>query len=1299
MASETEDFELAQPGDQEPEHSVESMEGCVNMARALDVQYRNGVPSHDICRRGIDAANSAVALTPRDHDMFWNRLLDVSLWTHRMFRDFSGDILDIDHAVSAAEEARQIVTKETFDHLEINVRLAEYHLERSSLAPGLDDINRVISLYDEADTLSIRQHASLSLQLGILGRLARLLEERSQLLSSPVDLDRAIRIHERILNHSPGDAKYVFHTALCIRHRYLVNGNPDDIRRSVDLLDGLASREPGLDIFPGIVTELGATLSQLYLQTEDPADLHRAVAKGIEAVDRTRGSDTFEERHALSSLSRSLILRFQDGGDVKDIELSVLHAIESIQGSSEDADRSLLLHNHASRLLDRFDYWGDIQDLDQAEQGIMTAIRLESGGDVAAEFSSRACRTMKIDLALVKSRRFDITGIMDYLDQAIEILTKYLDSVQDSTQETVLASGQLTYHLLARHKLVPASEGISRAIEETERLLGTLKPGFVWKRRSVLTLLSQCYTVHFSQTKSIGDLDKAIENLQEALADTPIGHTRRASTLVMLAEACRARSAAIWEQSTRTGSVPHFHDSLEQGVLHAREARTQVTQGSSLCKHATLVLARCLFGVCRQSPTPDLQIGYLDEAIGYFEQLIELDGKSIHSEGDDHNGPLRLASSSYGSRFQLSHLEPVFFHIGQAYHLRSYLHRSDALDSLKLRDLEQATLLFRQGFSKVGSAPLERLLCGAWVAHLCSWQSEWSEAIKVWREALPLIQVLTSRSLLRTDQLKVVENLQGLSRVACSASLSSGADPSEALAMLELGRGVVANFLLEARLEMPNLKPEQASAFVDARSKLEAQKASSPPHAALESAQGLTAWTSRSRAIYKAEKRLQLVISSIQADPETKDFLGPQSVEEVRSVIGEEVIVMINVSERSDAFLIEKAANKVRTVELTRLTWDDIEWWATRLRDIRPMMDLSMLTWLWEAVALPVLEYLGFIHRDPNSSLPRIVWILTGPLSYFPIHAAGTYDRPNSSVMDFVISSYSLSLRSFVISKRKQMTPSIATTDVAKTAVLVAMDSTPGFPPLQFAAKEIDTLARFCPALHLENNRPRSPQRDEVLYALSRCAFFHFAGHGVSDPLQPENSGLVLNGTILTVADLLNFDFQDHSPFLGFLSACLTGANDAGDLVDEAVHLISAFQISGFRHVIGALWQVQDGTCEKVSETVYGHLASFGISDDGVSRGLHKALLAIRDLWRETIFEGGTTEQGHNAADNALKISPEEAWKEEGLPHHTRPLQHYAAGGLTGLERHARPRQVPMRQTDTCRLVRADWIPFVHFGA
>ncbi|KAF2137774.1 uncharacterized protein K452DRAFT_339940 [Aplosporella prunicola CBS 121167] len=144
--------------------------------------------------------------------------------------------------------------------------------------------------------------------------------------------------------------------------------------------------------------------------------------------------------------------------------------------------------------------------------------------------------------------------------------------------------------------------------------------------------------------------------------------------------------------------------------------------------------------------------------------------------------------------------------------------------------------------------------------------------------------------------------------------------------------------------------------------------------------------------------------------------------------------------------------------------------------------------------------------------------------------------------------------------------------------------------------------------------------REEIIRYLLTSRIFHFAGRGHSNPVEPSQSSLLLSDwqeSPLTVADLRDQRLQENSPFLGYLSACSTGTNNAEQLADEAIHLVSAFQLASFRHVIGTLWAVSDSHCVDVAVTLYETLRDEGMTDEAVYRGLHLALRALRDNNRD----------------------------------------------------------------------------------
>ncbi|KAG2099134.1 CHAT domain-containing protein, partial [Suillus cothurnatus] len=70
----------------------------------------------------------------------------------------------------------------------------------------------------------------------------------------------------------------------------------------------------------------------------------------------------------------------------------------------------------------------------------------------------------------------------------------------------------------------------------------------------------------------------------------------------------------------------------------------------------------------------------------------------------------------------------------------------------------------------------------------------------------------------------------------------------------------------------------------------------------------------------------------------------------------------------------------------------------------------------------------------------------------------------------------------------------------------------------------------------------------------------------------------------LTLLDIMERDIP-HAEF-AFLSACHTAVGDE-ETPDEVIHLAAGLQFSGFKSVIGTLWEVDDSVAKHVVEAFY----------------------------------------------------------------------------------------------------------------
>jgi CHAT domain-containing protein len=67
------------------------------------------------------------------------------------------------------------------------------------------------------------------------------------------------------------------------------------------------------------------------------------------------------------------------------------------------------------------------------------------------------------------------------------------------------------------------------------------------------------------------------------------------------------------------------------------------------------------------------------------------------------------------------------------------------------------------------------------------------------------------------------------------------------------------------------------------------------------------------------------------------------------------------------------------------------------------------------------------------------------------------------------------------------------------------------------------------------------------------------------------------------------------------------------------VHLVSAFQLAGFPHVIGTLWEINDRIAVQITQKFYRALSAGGavLDTTAAAHALHRAVLHVRDKYPE----------------------------------------------------------------------------------
>ena len=217
------------------------------------------------------------------------------------------------------------------------------------------------------------------------------------------------------------------------------------------------------------------------------------------------------------------------------------------------------------------------------------------------------------------------------------------------------------------------------------------------------------------------------------------------------------------------------------------------------------------------------------------------------------------------------------------------------------------------------------------------------------------------------------------------------------------------------------------------------------------------------------------------------------------------------------------------------------------------------------------------------------------------MHAAGHHRRGDGrTVLDRVVPSNIPTLRALAHARRN-LAP------VEEGCLVVGAADGGGGNPLPGARAELNLIRRGLPST---TARPGPVTREEVLALLPPHRWVHFACHARADPAHPSESRIELPGQEhLTVADVSRLRLDGAE--LAYLSACET-ARTGTALADEAIHLASAFQLAGYRHVVASLWPLVDRPAMHTWRHVY---QAAGNDVSAVPFAVRDAALRLRRRW------------------------------------------------------------------------------------
>ncbi|GAB7186769.1 hypothetical protein ATKI12_6600 [Kitasatospora sp. Ki12] len=1067
-------------------------------------------------------------------------------------------------------------------------------------------------------------------RVGRLSNLGSALCTRFVRTGALADLDEAVRLCQEAVAATPADhpdlASMLSNLGGVLQSRFVRTGALADLDEAVRLCqEAVAATPADHPDRAGRLSNIGAALQTRFVRTGALADLDKAITTLQEAV--ATGAHHPNRASMLSNLGNALRTRFERTGALADLDEAVRLCQEAVAATPADhPDQAIMLSNLGSALKARFERTGAGADLDKAITTLQEAVAA-----TPADHPNRPGYLSNLGNALMA--RFERTGALADLDKAITTLQEAVAATPADHPDLASMLSNLGVALCTRFVRTGALADLDKAITTLQEAVAAT-PADHPNRPGYLSNLGNALMARFERTGALADLGKAITTLQEAVA-TATHHPNRPGCLSNLGNALMARFE-------RTGALAD----LDEAVRVCQEA-----VAATPADHPNRARMLSNLGVALQ--TRFVRTG----ALADLDEAVRVCQEAVAATPADHpDRAVRL------------------FNLGNT--MRTRFDRTGVL-----ADLDKAITTLQEVVD-VGVAPPSIRVRAARMAGLLAVGSEPGRAATLLERAVWLLPEVTPRQLEREDQQHALGGFAGLAADAAALALENPVMPAGeraalALRLLEAGRAVLLGQALETRSDLTDLtqqRPDLATRFIHLRDLLDQSTATFTG----DRADGTTSATASPERAAR-DRRLLVgewadLLDEIRALPEFSSFALPPTVDELLAQATEGAVVVFNVSRyRSDALLL--TTRGITCLPLPGLPIDAV---VDQVNTFHQALDTAgrgrtaqdrrsaqrqlsqILRWLWDNAAGPVLDELGR-HAAPVSDQvwPRVWWAPGGLLGLLPIHAAGYHTEPPDpaarAVMDRVVSSYIPTVGAL---RHARQRPPVIDLAAARRALIVAMPTTPGVPGrLHYVLDEARKLATHLPVPAVLSEpdplptgpaggpaQPLSraasasstlPTKDNVLGLLATCSIAHFACHGVSDPADPSRSRLLLHdheSAPLTVAALAAVRL-DHAQ-LAYLSACETAVTTHTQLLDEAIHMASAFQLAGYPHVIGTLWAINDYRAVQIADAFYSALTTGAGNGPSLEIGqaadaLHRAVRTVRQtlpttpsLWAAHLHAG-----------------------------------------------------------------------------
>ena len=1035
--------------------------------------------------------------------------------------------------------------------------------------------------------------------------------ERYKVYGKEIDIHKAIEKFQDVLHVQEGNLVASKWLAECLRalaensvHRQLAE---EHLNKADALLQECLTHADGEDNQHGWLLDRRSAVSQELFEIDgDPAHLDDAVEYSQKASQFTEEATWWNFQR---NLSGSLIKRYEHQRDFSDLE----HATTAIDKAIDATDPGS--SDYAQCLWGRGKILRKAHDANRRIETIRKAIGAFSDAESSCGQNLKTRALVRNDLGNAYCQLFQFTGARQDIDDGIESYNRALTGIHQSLlpqshQDESMILSCLGVAFLYRHNQWHSIDDLDASINYIRSSLKEIteaNPRFLKRAANLSYGLQLKYDLQKDSKGSIALLREAQDLTKRAL-EAPMKFSN--GTICGLQTHMGNIFVRLGGLGNLDLAIKHYRLALEAGSIEQIETAT-----------ATMDLAVAM--KAKSSLTEVVEDSL--EALEMFRNAMKLlsPGDPLMKAVQWNMANLLSDLAEDGAVKKQYKQEAIQFYLSLAED-----RNIDARHRISAYDHASRLTFLLKAEPKISRDYLVKAV-----------------------NLLPEAVLLYSN---RVEQLRIIREFHFLPSSAAAMSMAAESSLSNTVQLLESGRGLIWDRLLNERTVIDDLL-EKHKELGEKFQRLRQALFQPAVQDISKEADMPTALREKDSLRFKRQKTAEefsALLEEVRQEDGFRDFLRVSNdMMSLQKYAEDGPVVFVNASRyRSDALVITKT--KVFSLNLPEYTMDSIiqnagqVTFATREVDDKDKSFetrtayLRGMKWLWTVAAKPILDSIDWApYQTGKEAKPRMYWVSTGWSNILPFHAAGdfTSESPQAeprSVHDRVVASYIPSLKVLEFVRAQALAKELKCREItrAPTAMLVEMPKTPGMG----AEYDLDTKPELdAVESRLKNygqiERLESPTLQRVQASLQNCALVHFACHGIAHDSDPSRSAMRLQDwkkNPLSVRVLLKSRIDRCQ--LAYLSACETSMNKDFLLRDEGIHMAGGFQMAGVPHTVSALWPISDSVSRDLAGAFYAGVAG----EDGTihfgrtAYALHEAVQIMREkgvhplLWSAYIHSG-----------------------------------------------------------------------------